>query len=385
MMPGGDHATVTDDAGGLAVPSGAMLRPTLLFGNFGEGALARLHQAAEEAACPVQHVEAVDEAMAWLDENDGRALLCRTDDAEKLVVQARSLARFSRLPVIAVSETLNDLSFVSAYSWGADEVVPAEPSRSLVLRLRSLPKDAPALPQETRGAALVAEGDRTRRAAVARVLRNAGFAVRFAVTAEDADRFASDPALVLIVAGTDLVPDARRFVDAARAEQSGVRVVLCCPPRQLKSQRAYLGALAGVTLTDGFAAPENVLFAANELLTGDRSSGRASPRVAHGTGVCFRGAGRETDDHGFTYNLSERGLYVRTLAAPDDDEVWLELSPPRLDRRVRLIGRIAWRRPFGHSDTATVPPGFGVEIVDGAKRDLALWSDGYARLLADVG
>jgi hypothetical protein len=141
----------------------------------------------------------------------------------------------------------------------------------------------------------------------------------------------------------------------------------------------------GVTITDGFAAPENVLFAANELLLGDRTSGRTSARVAHGTAVSFRGAGREHDEQGFTYNVSEKGLYVRTLSAPEDEEAWLELWPPRLDRRVRLVGRVAWRRPFGYNEMATVPPGFGVEIVDGAKRDLALWADGYARLLDAVG
>jgi hypothetical protein len=50
-----------------------------------------------------------------------------------------------------------------------------------------------------------------------------------------------------------------------------------------------------------------------------------------------------------------------------------------------LVGRVAWRRPFGYNETATVPPGFGVQIIDGAKRDLALWTEGYARLLEAVG
>jgi DNA-binding response OmpR family regulator len=360
-------------------------RPTLLFGKFGQDSLERLAAAAAEAACVTSHAETVDEALAWLEANDGQALVCRTDDAEQLVVRARSLARFSRLPVLAVSDALDDLSFVTAYSWGADDVVPADEARPLVSRLRALPKQAPPPPQETRGTALVAEAERTRRSAVARVLRNAGFAVRFAVSGEDARTFARDPSLTLIVANNELVPAVGEFVEYSRAEQGQARVVMCCPPLKMKGERARLDGLKGVAIIDGFAAPENVLFAANELLTADRSSGRASARVAHGTAVAFRGAGRETDEHGFTYNVSEKGLYVRTLAAPEDQEAWLELWPPRFDRRVRLVGRVAWRRPFGYNETATVPPGFGVEIVDGAKRDLALWAEGYARLLAAVG
>src|SRR5688572_15201489 len=178
-------------------------RPTLLFGKFGDAALAQLQGAAAEAACDAVHVDTIDEALSWLENNDGQALVCRTDDAEQLVVRARSLSRFSRLPVLAVSETLNDLSFVTAYSWGADDVVSAGLVRPLVLRLRALPKQAPPPPQETRGAALVSEADRTRRAAVARVLRNAGFAVSFAANAEDTLKFARDPKLTLIVASTE--------------------------------------------------------------------------------------------------------------------------------------------------------------------------------------
>jgi len=360
-------------------------RPTLVFGKFGSESLSRITEAAVQAACEPAHVESMDEALSWLEAHEAPAMVCRTDDAEQLVVRTRSLSRFSRLPVLAVSESLNDIAFATAYSWGADDVVPASSVRSLMLRLRALPKQPPPPPQETRGPALVAEGDRTRRAAVARVLRNAGFAVSFAANAEDTLRFARDPKLTLIVASTELVPELPAFVSEARADQRQVRVVVSCPPRQMKAERASVAGTAGVTITDGFAAPENVLFAANELLTADRSSGRASARVAHGTAVAFRGAGRELDEHGFTYNVSERGLYVRTLIAPEDDEVWLELSPPRLDRLVRLVGRVAWRRPFGYNEMATVPPGFGVEIVDGPKRDLALWSDGYHRLLESVG
>ncbi|MFO7179784.1 MAG: hypothetical protein DIU78_013885 [Pseudomonadota bacterium] len=361
-------------------------RPVLLFGRFREEDLGRLSHAAEQAACVPRHVESIEEALAWLEEyNEAQGLLCNLDESEQLVVQTRSLARFSRLPVLAIAEPLGDLAFVSAFSWGADDVLPLAPERPLVTRLRALPKQAPPLPQDGRGAALVAEADRTRRAAVARVLRNAGFSVRFAVSPEDAEQFARDPSLSLVVAGTELVREPSATIRAARSEGSDARFILCCPPRALKQERAQLGDLSGVTATDGFASPENVLFVANELLMGARTNGRTSPRVAYGTLVAFRGAGREVDERGFTYNVSANGIYVRTLALPEDDEVWLELCPPAMDRRVRLVGRVAWRRPFGYSETATVPPGFGVQIVDGAQRDLALWKEGYEQLLATVG
>ena len=135
---------------------------------------------------------------------------------------------------------------------------------------------------------------------------------------------------------------------------------------------------------DGFAPPENVLFLLNEL-SHKHENKRASARLLYGTSAAFRGAGRDEDDVGFTFNLSAGGLYVRTLAPPEDELVWLELTPPRSERRVRLVGRVAWRRGIAHSATATVPPGFGVEIVDGASSDLKLWRAGYSAFAESVG
>jgi hypothetical protein len=148
--------------------------------------------------------------------------------------------------------------------------------------------------------------------------------------------------------------------------------------------REGLHDLQGVAAVDGYAAPENVLFASNELRAGGVNN-RKSTRLLYGTTVAFRGAGRERDELGFTYNVSSGGLYVRTLAPPDDDETWLELRPPRSDRLVRLVVKIAWRRRFNHNENATVPPGFGAQIIDGARADIEAWNAGYAAMSAALG
>jgi hypothetical protein len=219
---------------------------------------------------------------------------------------------------------------------------------------------------------------------VGRVLRNAGYAVTFAVTPEDAARFAQAPGLSLAVWNVELSAEYRSAIDAARSSGSAANFIVCVAPRDLKAVRGELDGINGVSAIDAFAPPENVLFASNEL-RGGATNNRKSPRILYGTTVAFRGAGREKDDQGFSYNVSESGLYVRTLAPPEDNETWLELSPPRSERRVRLVGKVAWRRRFGHSDNATVPPGFGVSIVDGAKADLEAWRAGYASIVEALG
>jgi hypothetical protein len=216
------------------------------------------------------------------------------------------------------------------------------------------------------------------------VLRNAGYGVTFAVTAEDAARFSQATGLGLAVISAELAPDYRAAIDAARASGSSANFIVCVAPRDLKPARAAIEGLSGVAAIDAFAPPENVLFASNEL-RGGTVNNRKSPRILYGTTVAFRGAGRDKDDFGFSYNVSESGLYVRTLAPPEDNETWLELCPPRSERRVRLVGKVAWRRRFGHNDHATVPPGFGVSIVDGAKADLEAWRAGCAAIVEAIG
>lgn len=360
------------------------LRPVLLYGQFRREDLSRVAEAAAEAASTVTRADSIEQAMAWLEDNEAQALLCHSDDSEQLAVQTRSRAALSKLPVLALADSITDLDFVSVFSWGADDLVPLAPVRPLLTRLRALPREAPVPPVEKRGVALVAEGEQTRRVAVARVLRNAGYSIRFAVSAEDAQLFAADPKLSLVVGNSELIPTVGAVIERARSDGSLANFIVCSAPRDIKQQRAHLSGLSGVTVTDGFTAPENVLFVANEL-TGGRTSGRASPRVPYGTLIGFRAAGRDVDEHGFSYNVSEKGLYVRTLALPEDDEVWLELRPPRQERHVRLVGRVAWRRPFNYNESATVPPGFGVEIVDGASKDRAIWAEGYAKLVEAVG
>lgn len=360
------------------------LRPVLLYGEFPPEDLLCVTEAAAQAASEVTRSDSLDQAISWLESNEAQVLLCHSDESEQLAVQTRSRARLSKLPVLALTHSITDLDFVSVFSWGADDLVPLRPGRPLLTRLRALPKEPPVPPVETRGDALVAESETTRRIAVGRVLRNAGYSIHFAVTPDDAQFYAIDAKFSLVVGNSELLPDASLVVERARSKGSRANFIVCTAPKEIRQQSARVAGHAGVTVTDGFTAPENVLFVANEL-SGGRTSGRGGQRVAYGTVVAFRSAGREVDECGYSYNVSERGLYIRTLALPEDEYVWLELCPPRGDRRVRLVGRVAWKRPFNYNETATVPPGFGVEIADGAERDRVLWREGYTKLVEAIG
>ena len=250
-------------------------------------------------------------------------------------------------------------------------------------RLRRLPADAPAPDSCGRARALVADPDRRRRIALARPLGRAGYSVTFAASAEDVWAAASECSL--IVTSSELHDSAHDQIARARHAGTDAAWIVTVPPRSLGALRRELAELDHVAATDAFAPPDSILFVANELAHADRENQRSSARLLYGTTVAFRGAGRDEDDHGHSYNLSEAGLYVRTLAPPEDDHVWLELRAPRHERRVRLVAEIAWRCAFSHGTRATAPPGFGVRIVDGARADLEAWRAGYAAFSEAVG
>lgn len=354
----------------------------LAFGHFTDTDRSVLAAASEEAASSLELVETAGEAASWRAENSAYGMLVDmgSRDCEALALQTRAEARHSQLPILAISRDSSELCFAEAYGWGADDVVGLKQWRPLVARLRNLPHVAPPPPINGRGEALVADPERARRVLLGRVLRNAGYTVSFATEAWDATEQVADKDLVVLSAELSDAP--RAVIEASRRNGSEATFIVTCAPRQLGSQRAELGDLEHVVVTDGYAPAENVLFLANELSNGSAVDKRQSQRLLYGTSVAFREAGRDADDFGFSYNISEGGLYVRTLAPPDDDSVWLELTPPRSERRVRLVGRVVWRRPFSLSQRATVPPGFGVQIVDGARADLDAWREGYESFAA---
>jgi hypothetical protein len=271
---------------------------------------------------------------------------------------------------------------------GGDDIVPPGDVASLARRLRAI--CTPTLPRPdavTRigdGYAVVAGPASKWQTIVARALSNAGVPTRFVATAAEA--IAASIGAKAVVAAEDLGPSGAHVALAeARAAGSETPWVIVAEPRRVPEIVAAVQSFTRVAVVDSFAPPENALFVANDLSTPAAADHRSAPRLLFGASVGFRAAGREDeDDVGFTYNVSDNGLFVRTLAPlTAGEDVWLELSAPRSSRRVRLAGKVAWRRHFGPNESATVPPGFGVRITDGLAGDLERWRDGCALLQRD--
>lgn len=365
-----------------------MVRSLLVFGAPAAPSLAALQEAASGAHLALHVEQRGADAERWIDEHRPAAIVVEGSGRalEQASLRFRDNPHLAGVPIVALADAPTALDFEEAFGWGVDDIVPrrADP---LVRRLRQLAKaqSAPA-PHKERGSVVVADPDRRRRILVARVLRNAGFDVRFAVDAGEALVEAARPGVKFVVSSSELEPDAGATVVArARAAGADVPWVVAAPPRDASRLRQRTASVAGVAIHDVFGPPENVLFVANDLRRRTGPDARASVRLLYGTTVSFRAAGADADEVGCTYNVSGGGLYVRTLAPLERGaDAWLELCPPRADRRVRLEGRVVWARGFGPNDAATVPPGFGVQITGGSVGDLERFMRGYRAFSAEV-
>lgn len=345
-----------------------------------------ISEAARQASFDVDFVDSEQDASRVVDSLSPHAIvLDQSAASRKLCLELRAQARHAQTPMLSLEPNLGDLSFAEVFSWGGDDAVDSHLAHALVGRLRALPAEAPGSARNGRGTALIADADRVRRIVQGRVLRNAGYAVGFAISGADALARVREQSPELVVASDALDTDPARLIAAAREAGSSATWVITCPPMDLPKVRPLIESFGNATATDGFAPPENLVFLANELERGGLDDKRASRRLLYGTTVAFRAAGRDEDDYGYTYNISLGGVYVRTLAPPEEDIVWLEFKPPRSERRVRLEGRVVWRRRFGPAEKATVPPGFGVAITDAMRRDLAAWNDGYTAFAGALG
>jgi Tfp pilus assembly protein PilZ len=375
---------VTQTNRSLETPAVAAGRRLVVVGAFRDDTIRTVEEAMTTLAIPATFVTRCEDSGAALADTEPLAIVVRMDapNAEQTYGYLRGQARFGHVPLLGVAAERNGLAFAELFSWGGDDLVELNSPQSLVRRLRPLSLLRPVPSGAWRvaqGCAIVASADARWRSVMGRSLGNGGFAVRFVSTADELMKESVTADVRLVVAVDELAPTGLApLLRKVREDGSVTPWVAVVSPKRMALLLTELAGLGPVSIADGYAPPENVLFLANELFVRRGINLRASPRVLYGTAIAFRVAGRDEDEIGFSYNVSAGGVYVRTLAPlAAKEEVWLEMWPPRSEPRVRLIGTVAWQRPFGPHERATVPSGFGVRITGGLAGDFDRWNAGY--------
>jgi DNA-binding response OmpR family regulator len=352
----------------------------LVLGNLKGSALAALEVASRDARCdPVLSAKA-DDAIHQLDDGGYRALLVdlTTPGAARFCHEARARRALFNVPLIALSPKLTDLAFSNALRWGADDVVMLGAADPLAARLEAVPDTTAPIIEATRGEAVIADPERSRCDVLGRVLANAGFSVKYATDEVSTRFYLTKSSVKLFVLNTEL-GDPTHLIGEARAAANSADWVVTTKTLDVDGVRGRLKGLAQVVVMSSHGPPENVLFALN--LLGPRTTPqRAEVRALYGAIVLFRPVGLERDEFGFSYSVSSQGLYLRTLLPPPSERLWVEMTPPNVPRRVKLLAEVAWSRTFGEAGAETAPAGFGIRILDGLGDDLELWRGGFESL-----
>ncbi len=307
---------------------------------------------------------------------------------EELCLEVRSdLSGSEDLPLIAVVPDAWIPMLSRLFMFSIDDFVTTGDQGGLEPKLRALMQGNPwANLRPESGRVIVADPDRGRRVLYGRLLRRKGLGVDFAVDRDDLARQVADTDDVRLILTTgDLPPrGARVALEAARAEGGALAAlpwVIGGTPEQL----AALGVEAEpatVRVFDHTDPPESVLFHVNELLTPALGDERRSARLLYGGPAVFRPMGDPHPVPAFSYNINRTGVFIRTLVPPPPDtEVNLELRPPFGEGRVKVTGRVVWRKECRQEGGPVVPTGMGVLYTSIPLADGAALDAGYAELL----
>ena len=334
---------------------------------------------AAAAAYDLHYVDSLGAAVLSLATRPPGAVLVDLDlpEAEELCRKVRTKRRAVDIAIFGLARHISAETFARALRWGVDDVSSSVAEGALASRLVALPAD-PASPPVARGDAVVATRD-DRELVVGRLLSNAGFDVEYARDPVSLQQLASLERMRLVVMSEALgsISDAIR---GSRKRGSEATWIVLAPPDRIPNLERTLAGIPRVGVVSQADPFEHILFVSNELAA-SASNARRERRVLHGALVRFRSSPNGPVDHGFTYNVSPGGLYVRTLAPPVEDRVHVEVLAPNTDQLVQLEGMIAWRRGFARLGSASAPPGFGMKITGGSEADRATWARGCTQLL----
>jgi hypothetical protein len=217
------------------------------------------------------------------------------------------------------------------------------------------------------------------------LVRFSGYEVDFVATPRELNEVASrGPSLVIadpvFFAGADVPRQIAEWRHSVGLLEVPILLTGGADPEKLRlavSRVPRVGVLAAL------APMDHLLFAVNELTRPDVTNLRSSRRILYSAVCAFREAGGSEASHGVTYNVSESGLFIRTLDAPvSDREVWLEFVPAPQVTLVHLRGRVVWVNGLSGGAGRSAPPGFGVLLVpdECPQRDLQRFRAAYEGL-----
>jgi CheY-like chemotaxis protein/Tfp pilus assembly protein PilZ len=199
---------------------------------------------------------------------------------------------------------------------------------------------------------------------IRRLLAKSGYQVSMASSLAEVDLALGAAGAPLSMALLDLeMPQAAALVAKIQGLLPPVPMIAVARSVATAQLPPELAVLAPYDVESEF---EHLVRRVNKLLMGStRSDRRTSPRIPFHSVVEFRLYGGEDWLAGYSFDLSETGVYVRTLTplpASKPVEVSFRLSPA--GEALTARGLVVWSNPFGPRTVFSYPYGMGVTFSD---------------------
>lgn len=336
---------------------------------------------AAETGFELAAFDSANAALGWLTTHAPGCVLfgAGLPRVDRVCERIRMHREWLDVPLIAMASQFVDDAVAKLYARGADDVVPWGAWTGIAARLQYMPRTSAPIVDAERPLAIIADPDRARCDLVARVLAGAGYEIKTALDARSLGFYLRQFHPHVVVANAELA-DPKSAFDAEPELGQRTTWAVTAPASDVERLRDAFAAHDRLVVVEQTAAPADVLFLSNEIAHKSAQSRREASRRLYGAVVRFRPVGSEDDDTGFTYNVSEDGLYIRTLAPTIAPVVWVDVRPPASRTTVRLEGRVTWHRAPGSPTVIPAPYGFAVELNAGLGRSHELWRKGCREL-----
>jgi CheY-like chemotaxis protein len=365
-----------------------MSKTFCLIGDPGPGGNAML-KLLRDAGLDPRRTEPSSESLAELAEDRPIALAIGDGIANRreLVAELRERPVFDEVPVLVRIGAPDPAVAEQAFADGADDLLIDDTPAQFAALIKSLQsKDVWSAVRAPTGLVLLADAGRQERVRMAHVLRRNGFDIHFAADLGELERaLDSDLAPRAVVAsaqlpGGSLIETLQRI--AADGKAAAPWVIINAGAEERAINEVLVANTPRIAFGEGGDA-EHLTFLMNELLSPIPPNVRRTPRLLYGTLASFTHEGSTDVFHGYTYNVNQGGLFVRTLTpSPLNSRIEIRFRPPNGIGEVVAKAQVVWRREFSASGGAASPPGIGVQFVDWAVADKAGFEAGYAALRA---
>lgn len=294
---------------------------------------------------------------------------------EGLIEALRGDWRLHDLPLLAAVDEGDDQAVREAFRRGCDDILlPRVEEYSD--KLRALSQTDPVNTQSRNKSILYVESSRLHRVVFSRILEAAGYQLTTVETEAEVRTHLSAQKPDLVLLDLSLL-QGDPYALAEEIHKAGIPLLGLSRTSLPRSTRRRATDTGISLFFEKSLPPEDLLFLVNDLLLSTSETRRQSQRRLWSEVIRFA-----ESRVGFSYNLSQRGIFIRTLAPPRlGAKVSIETAPTPEIPPLSALGRVVWVKPYTPRASRSYPPGFGVAFESLRGPEEQNWAQVYDSIL----